>query len=62
MITAGVESFEETSLLSKIFYMDKNEEFCGEIRNDDKSGELPGRWRERRDTTGQLSGGLLQGN
>ena len=28
MITAGVESFEETSLLSKIFYMDKTKNFA----------------------------------
>ena len=28
MITAGVESFEETSLLYKIFYMDKTKNFA----------------------------------
>lgn len=62
MITAGVESFEETSLLDKIFYMDKTKNFAEKYATHDIPGELSGCWRERRDTTGQLSGGLLQGD
>lgn len=44
MITAGVESFEETSLLDKIFYMDKTKNFAEKYATDDFSGELSGRW------------------
>lgn len=62
MITAGVESFEETSLLSKIFYMDKTKNFAEKYATMTSLGNFQDVGRERRDTTGQLSGGLLQGD